>query len=123
MGKLIPARNCFDSGSPVSATWWPATERYLDPGKAGKGDRLVDDNLLGSMVTEKNLGKLRKLHELSRQWSYGMAELTLAYSLSLPGLASVIPSSTSTKQLEANALAGTIDLSAEQIQQLKTVLE
>jgi len=99
------------------------TERYLEPDKAGKGDRLVDENLVGGLLTEQNLGKLRKLHELAQQWDCGMAELALAYSLSLPGLASVIPSSTSTKQLESNARAAAIDLSSEQKRQIKSALE
>jgi aryl-alcohol dehydrogenase-like predicted oxidoreductase len=98
------------------------TERYLQPDKVGKGDRLVDENLLGDLMTDEILGRLRKLCDLAQQWDHGMAELALAYTLSLPGLASVIPSCTSIKQLEANARAGTIDLSEEQRQEIKSAL-
>jgi aryl-alcohol dehydrogenase-like predicted oxidoreductase len=90
------------------------TERYLDPGKTGKGDRLVDEGLLEALATEDNLAKLRKFRDLAREGGYEMAELALAYMLGLPGLASVIPSVSNTKQLESNARAGTIELSPEQ---------
>ena len=99
------------------------TERYLEPEKAGKGDRLVDENILESAATEKNLAKLRSLHALAREWGYGMAELSLAYTLSLPGAASVIPSVSNVKQLEINARAGTITLSPEQKGKIKSIFE
>jgi len=90
------------------------TERYLEPQKAGKGDRLVDEDRLAGVATDANLLKLRELHRLAGEWGYGMPELALAYSLSLPGLVSIIPSASNPEQLEVNSRAGTIELSVEQ---------
>lgn len=59
---------------------------------------------------------------LARQWGCGLAELALAYTLALPGVAAVIPSASRREQLETNARAGTLALSAEQRQQIAAVL-
>lgn len=89
------------------------TERYLDPTKARKGDRLFDEGDLAMAAGEK-MEKVRKLAGLARQWNMELSQLALAYMLTLPGMGPVIPSSSNIRQLEANAKAGKIILSNEQ---------
>lgn len=89
------------------------SERYLDPTKARKGDRLFDEGDL-AMATGDKMEKIRKLAELARQWNMELPQLALAYMLTLPGMGPVIPSSSNTRQLEVNAKAGKIVLSNEQ---------
>jgi aryl-alcohol dehydrogenase-like predicted oxidoreductase len=99
------------------------TERYLDPQRAGTGDRLVDEKLLERKATEANLNRLRRLAVLAQEWACGMAELSLAYTLSLPGVTAAIPSVSKPEQLEANARAGTLALSPEQRQKIAEILK
>jgi len=98
------------------------TERYLDPGKAGKGDRLVDEGELSKVVTPETLVRLRRLAELAHAWGIELSQLALAYLLSLPGMGPVIPSSSSVKQLESNAAAGKIAFDEEQLRQIQEEL-
>lgn len=91
------------------------TDRYLDPAKVGDGDRLHDQ---GMAVTEAQLTKVRRVGELAEQWGHSISQLTLAYLLSLDGMGTQIPSSSTVAQLEANAAAGTIELTADQQGQL-----
>jgi len=99
------------------------TERYLEPQRAGKGDRLVDEKTLDKRATEANLSRLRAVAALARQWGCGVAELALAYTLGLPGVAAVIPSASRPEQVQANARAGTLELSSEQRQQIAAALK
>lgn len=87
------------------------TDRYLDPAKVGSGDRLVDE---GQQIDEAQLATVRRLGELAGQWGLEISQLTLAYILTLPGMGTQIPSSSTVAQLEANASAGTIELTADQ---------
>jgi len=98
------------------------TSRYLDLDKVGKGDRLFDENIVKDKLTAENQKKLKALAELSRQWDMEISQLTLAYTLTLPGMGPVIPGATTLSQLESNAKAGTIELSDEQRQAVKKAL-
>lgn len=91
------------------------TDRYLDPSKVGKGDRLFDQ---GTEIPEEKIAKVRRVGELAREWGHSISQLSLAYLLALPGMGTQIPSSSSVAQLEANAAAGTIELSEDQVAQL-----
>ncbi len=90
------------------------TERYLDPGQAGPGDRLVDEGALSQVATPGTLGKLRRLAGLAREWGMELSQLALACMLGLPGMGPIIPSPTNLKQLESNAAAGRIRLDEAQ---------
>ncbi|QDP96359.1 aldo/keto reductase [Microlunatus elymi] len=89
------------------------TDRYLDPAKAGPGDRLYDEGALEG-IDQRRFAKVRKLGELARQWDLKISTLTLAYILTLPGMGTQIPSSSNTDQLADNARAGTITLDQDQ---------
>lgn len=99
------------------------TERYLDPTSAGPGDRLYDEGTLEQDTKERNLNKVRKLAELARSWDLQLNQLVLAYMLTMPGMGPMIPSASNAAQLESNAAAGKIKLSASQISSIQSVLE
>jgi aryl-alcohol dehydrogenase-like predicted oxidoreductase len=109
---------CARSGVMLVA-WSPLgagllTDRYLDPGKVGKGDRLVDENTLDKKLTPENKERLHRLHKLSQSWGISISQIALAYMLSLPGMGPVIPSASKLEHLEANAKAATIELDPQQ---------
>ena len=87
------------------------TDRYLDPSRVGAGDRLHDE---GITIGEDTLAIIRRVAELAHSWGYTTSQASLAYILSLPGMGTQIPSSSSVAQLEANAAAGSIALSDAQ---------
>ncbi len=99
------------------------TDRYLDPSKAGKGDRLFDEGALSAAVNEQTLGRLHRLAELARAWGIALSQLALAYMLSLPGMGPAIPAASSVAQLESNAAAGKITFDEEQRRQVREALQ
>lgn len=112
---------------PSFVAWGPLargllTSRYLNISKAGKGDRLFDEGILTN-VAEKSIKQLHRLNELAVKWEMELSQLALAYTLKIPGMGPVIPSSSSVKQLESNALSGSINLTMEQQRQILEVLE
>lgn len=105
---------CAEAGVSYVA-WSPLargllTDRYLDPKKAGKGDRLVDEGNLDKLTTPAVLAKLNALAKLAREADLSLAQLALAYMLTLPGMGPAIPSSSSVQQVSDNAKAGKVEL-------------
>lgn len=98
------------------------TERYLDPAKAGPGDRLYDEGRIQQVAGDAALAKVRRLVELGRGWGLSPSELALAYMLALPGMGPVIPSASNVAQLESNARAGKVRLTDEQRLQVKQAI-
>lgn len=98
------------------------TDRYLDPAAVGPGDRLFDQGEVAEMCTPERLAKVRKLGELAQSWDTKISSLTLAYILTLPGMGTQIPSSSTIAQLEDNAAAGTLKLTDNQINAVRAVL-
>ena len=98
------------------------SERYLDPAKAGKGDRLFDEGTLEKDLSPAIQKKLSALDAVGRKWGMGITQLALAYMLTIPGMGPVIPSSSTIEQLEKNAAAGKVRLDDEQKSELKKIL-
>ncbi len=98
------------------------TERYLEPGRAGPGDRLFDEGALPADDTQ-TMSRLRRLAALARAWGIALSQLALAYMLSLPGMGPAIPAASSVAQLESNAVAGRITLDDEQRRQIQEALQ
>lgn len=98
------------------------TTRYLDPAKAGAGDRLVDEGTLQSVATPEKLAAVRRLVKLAESWDMAVNQLALAYLLTLPGMGPQIPSSSTVAQLESNAAAGRIVLTEEQVREVEAAL-
>ncbi len=98
------------------------TNRYLDPAKAAKGDRLVDEGTFEKDTAPEKMERLRRLAALASESELSVSQLTLAYMLTLPGMGGIIPSSTSVKQLEENARAGTVTLTDEQLLRIRQAI-
>ncbi len=98
------------------------TTRYLDPAKAGAGDRLHDEGRLAAAATPEKLAVVRRLVKLAEAWEIEVSQLALAYLLTLPGMGPQIPSSSTVAQLESNAAAGRVTLTSEQLAEIEAAL-
>ncbi len=98
------------------------TTRYLDPASAGPGDRLHDEGKLEKVATPEKLAAVRRLVKLAESWDLEISQVALAYLLTLPGMGPQIPSSSTIAQLESNAAAGRVRLSADQIAEVEAAL-
>ena len=95
-----------------------ATARYIDLSKVGPGDRLYDDGNLEKLRTERAVAIVKVLEELANQHGKTVAQVSLAWLLSTPGVATVIPSCSTVEQLEDNAGASGLRLTDEQMQRI-----
>ncbi|OGV64410.1 MAG: aryl-alcohol dehydrogenase [Lentisphaerae bacterium RIFOXYB12_FULL_65_16] len=98
------------------------SEKYLEPAKASRGDRLIDEGDLVKVLTPETLATLRRLAVVARELGLTLTQLALAYMLTLPGMGPVIPSATSVEQVEANAAAGKVVLSEAQRRRVRDAL-
>jgi aryl-alcohol dehydrogenase-like predicted oxidoreductase len=98
------------------------TEKYLDPKKAGPGDRLFDEAMMDKTNDFSKMEKIRGLARLAHQWNLKLNQLVIAYMLTIPGMGPVIPASSGVDQLTSNAAAGIINLTEEQIKEIKDLL-
>lgn len=97
------------------------TNRYLPGRSVGQGDRLVDEGALEKMQGGQVAQQLVRLDELARQEGLTVAQVSLAYLLHLPGMGPLIPSASTAEQLEENARAATVELSAGLLEQLQSL--
>ena len=97
------------------------TGRYNDPAAVGAGNRLVDENTLAAYGPEV-FEKLRALAEIAAAENVSMAQLTLSYMMTLPGMGPVIPAASTVAQLEQNALAGKYVPSAEVCTRIRAIV-
>ena len=97
------------------------TNRYLKGKDVGAGDRLVYEGELEELTQGDVYDKLDRLAEIAEGLDLTIAQLSLAYLLSLPGMGPLIPSASNLQQLEENARAGTVELSAETLTKLRTI--
>ncbi|MGD7790106.1 aldo/keto reductase [Propionibacteriaceae bacterium Y1700] len=94
------------------------TDRYLDPAKVGQGDRLYDE---GTDIDQDQLAVVAEVGALAEQWGHTISQVSLAWLLTLDGMGSQIPTSSTIEQLEGNAAAGRIELSEEQAAALTAI--
>ena len=97
------------------------TGRYNQPQLAGAGDRLFDEGALAK-IPAGQFEKVRALSRLAEELELSLTQLTLAYMLTLPGSGPVIPGASTVAQLEDNARAGKVTLSAETLQRVAEVV-
>jgi aryl-alcohol dehydrogenase-like predicted oxidoreductase len=95
------------------------TGRYADPAKVGPGDRRYDEG--DWQIDARTAEKLGQLTALARELEMGLAQLVMAYMLTLPGMGPIIPSSTTVSQLEANAAAGKLALDASVLERVRAI--
>lgn len=99
------------------------TDRYVEPSRAGAGDRLFDEGTLQKEASEEVVETLGKLSALAKKWELELGQLVLAYTLSLPGMGPLIPSSSTVAQVESNAKAGKIVFSESQKAEIRAALD
>ena len=130
-GEPSPYAGVLDYASQVGISlvaWSPLalgllTDRYLDLAQVGPGDRVFDEGRLETLATPTTMAKLHELAALAGDWGCRLSQLALAYMLTLPGMGPVIPSVSSVAQLESNAVAGSLTLSAEQVEKMRVVID
>lgn len=99
------------------------TGRYLASRQTGPGDRLIDEGESSKELKQSsNQLLLERLDQLARQWEMQLTQLVLAYMLKMKGMGPIIAAVSSRAQLEANAAAGKMDLSNEQIEAVQQAL-
>ena len=69
----------------------------------------------GPGFSESEIAVARKLDRLARTWGLGMQQVSLAWLLSRPAVASVIVGAETIEELRANALAADVELTHEQL--------
>lgn len=70
----------------------------------------------GPGFSQEEIGVARELDRLAREWGLGMQQVSLAWLLSRPAVASVIVGAETVEEMRANALAADVELTAEQLQ-------
>ncbi len=70
----------------------------------------------GAGFSEEEIRVARELDRLAREWGLGMQQVSLAWLLSRPAVASVIVGAETVEEMRANATAGDVELTAEQLQ-------
>lgn len=98
------------------------TSRYIKKGVAGPGDRLFDEKTIDKDLTTEKYQKLIQLADMAKTMGLEINQLVLAYMLTLPGMGPVIPASSTVQQLESNAEAGKLILTAEQREQVSRII-
>lgn len=69
----------------------------------------------GPGFTASEIAVARKLDRLAREWGLGMQQVSLAWLLSRPAVASVIVGAETVEELRANAAAADVELTQEQL--------
>ncbi|WP_432194253.1 aldo/keto reductase [Streptomyces sp. bgisy027] len=69
----------------------------------------------GPGYSESEIAIARKLGRLAREWGLGMQQVSLAWLLSRPAVASVIIGAETVEELRANASAADVELTQEQL--------
>jgi len=96
-----------------------ATDRYLEQDAAGPGDRLYDEGQLGKVRTDEALRVIEVLSAIARDRDKTAAQIALVWLLSMPGVATVIPSCSTPQQLIENAAASGMRLTTDEMQQIE----
>lgn len=74
-------------------------------------------------VNDENIQKVRKLKSIADELSITRSQLALAWVLRNPDVSSVITGATKAAQVEENVKAADVQLSADQINQIDTILK
>lgn len=74
-----------------------------------------DQRYGGPGFSDGEIAVARELDRLAREWGLGMQQVSLAWLLSRPAVASVIVGAETVDELRANASAADVELTAEQL--------
>lgn len=94
------------------------TDRYLQTDFVGEGDRLYDQK--NDRYLDPDIQRILKgLGEQAKKKGITLAQLVLAYLLTLPGMGPVIPSVSNLSQLEENAKVRQISLTPDDCEMIQ----
>ena len=82
-----------------------------------------DQRYGGAGYSESEIAVARKLDRLAREWGLGMQQVSLAWLLSRPAVASVIVGAETVDELRANASAADLELTQEQLDAVSALTE
>jgi len=123
--ELVPACKYFNIGIlpyfPLAGGF--LTGKYRRGQGAPKGSRGEESPYVQKYMADENYSILEKLEEFARQRSHGLNELAIAWLLAQPQVTSVIAGATATEQVQANVKSGEWALSAEELAEVKGILE
>jgi len=123
--ELVPACKYFNIGIlpyfPLAGGF--LTGKYRRGQGAPKGSRGEESPYVQKYMADENYSILEKLEEFAKQRSHELNELAIAWLLAQPQVTSVIAGATATEQVQANVKSGEWALSAEELAELKRILE
>jgi aryl-alcohol dehydrogenase-like predicted oxidoreductase len=77
----------------------------------------------GPGFSDAEIRVARELDRLAREWGLGMQQVSLAWLLSRPAVASVIVGAETVEEMRANASAGNVELTADQLQTVSALTD
>jgi L-glyceraldehyde 3-phosphate reductase len=93
------------------------TDRYLDG--VPEGSRAARYGAMGDLLTEDNLGRLRRLAAIAERRSQTLAQMALAWALRDPRVTSLVMGASSVAQLEQNVAAlDRLDFTADELAEI-----
>lgn len=98
------------------------TGKYRKGKAKPAGTRISDMDSFKGSWSEERLDRLERLIAFSESHGHTILELAFGYLLSTPAVASVIAGATSAEQVAANAGAGGWRLSAEEVEEVRSLL-
>lgn len=101
------------------------TGKYEKDKPAPQGSRLANENInqfVKNFVSDENFTILDQLKPIAAEVGCTLGQLALAWCLHQPGITSVIVGATKVSQIEENAAAADVKLSASVLEKLATVL-
>lgn len=104
--------------------YFPLAGGFLT-GKYKRGDEISPTrvNYIKEYLTDKNFDILDRLHAFAARRNRTVGDLATAWLLSEPQVCSVISGATNADQISANAKSADWNLSAEEVQEIREVLE
>ncbi|WP_409344417.1 aldo/keto reductase family protein [Paenibacillus sp. MBLB4367] len=101
------------------------TGKYKPGAPLPAGSRATDDKsnmFMQSVLQDEVLRKVERLQEIALRKEIGVTQLALAWILRLPNISSCIVGASSPQQIEDNAKASGVTFTAEELQEIETIL-
>jgi voltage-dependent potassium channel beta subunit len=123
--EIIPVSEKHGVGQVV---WSPLgqgvlTGKYKNGADLPKGSRAAENSQsMSSLLTESNLEKVEQLTKVAQELNLSMAQLALAWVLRQSNVSSALVGASRPEQIEENAKASGVKLSADVLEKISTIL-
>jgi aryl-alcohol dehydrogenase-like predicted oxidoreductase len=123
--ELLPACTTFGIGIiPYSPLAGGVLTGKYEAGKAPPPDTRAGRNpRMQQQLTPERLGTVEKLKAFAQERGYGVTQLAIAWLAAHPEVSTVIAGATRTEQVEGNAQASDVKLSAEDMETIEGILK